>query len=256
MHHSSPVRWCVGVQDAVHDRVAQVQVRARHVDLRAQRPRAVGEFAGAHPREEVQVLLHGAVAVRAVLARPRQRAAMRADLVGGQVADVRLALADQLDGPLVHLLEIVRGEEQPVAPVRADPAHVLDDGVHELLLFLGRVGVVEPQIEQPAEILRDAEIDPERLRVADMQIGVRLRREARVDAVEAPGAQVLLHRLADKIRGRSGRRAAFVTLLRLHGFVLTCFRNDSYDKAVSTRVSRGSYDTLGSFFQIAQCAST
>ena len=43
--------------------------------------RAVGELAGAHAREQVQVLLDGAVAVGAVLARLGQRAAVLADLV-------------------------------------------------------------------------------------------------------------------------------------------------------------------------------
>ena len=42
--------------DPVEGRVAQVDVRRRHVDLRAQRARAVGELARAHPAEEVEVL--------------------------------------------------------------------------------------------------------------------------------------------------------------------------------------------------------
>ena len=58
----------LGVEDAVHDRVAHDHVRRRHVDLRAERPGAVGEFAGAHPREEVQVLLDAPVAVGALRA--------------------------------------------------------------------------------------------------------------------------------------------------------------------------------------------
>ena len=58
-----------GVPDAVEQRVAQVHVGRRHVDLRAQHVRAVGELAGPHAREEVEVLRDRPVAVRAVLAR-------------------------------------------------------------------------------------------------------------------------------------------------------------------------------------------
>ena len=58
----------LGVQDAVHHRVAHVEVGRRHVDLGAQGARAVGELAGLHAREQVEVLLDGAVAVRALLA--------------------------------------------------------------------------------------------------------------------------------------------------------------------------------------------
>ena len=96
-----------GVQDAVHDRVAHVEVGRGHVDLRPQRARAVGKLAGPHPPEQVEVLLDRAVAVGAVAARLGERAAVLADLVGRQVADVGLAGLDQLLGPLVELLEVV-----------------------------------------------------------------------------------------------------------------------------------------------------
>jgi len=43
--------------DAVHHRVAQVEIGRGHVDLRPQGARAVGEFAAAHAPEEVEVLL-------------------------------------------------------------------------------------------------------------------------------------------------------------------------------------------------------
>ncbi len=104
---------------------------------------------------------------------------MLADLVGRQVVDVRLAGLDQGDGPLVQLLEVVRGEEQVVAPVVAQPAHVGLDGVDVLLLFLLRVRVVEAQVAAAAELLGDAEVETDRLGVADVQVAVRLGRKTR-----------------------------------------------------------------------------
>ena len=65
-----------------------------------------------------------------------------------------------------------------LAPVEAEPAHVALDGVDIFLLFLGRIGVVETQMAATAEFLRDAEIQADRLGVADMQIAVRLGRKA------------------------------------------------------------------------------
>ena len=44
----------LGVQDAVHHRVAHVEVRRRHVDLGAQRARAVGKLARLHALEQVR----------------------------------------------------------------------------------------------------------------------------------------------------------------------------------------------------------
>ena len=65
-----------------------------------------------------------------------------------------------------------------LAPIEAEPVHVALDGVDVFLLFLGRIGVVEAQIAVAAELLRDAEIQADRLGVADMQIAVRLGRKA------------------------------------------------------------------------------
>ena len=53
-----------------------------HVDLGAQRARAVGELAARMRCEEVEVLRDAAVAIGAVLAGLGQRAAVFADLVG------------------------------------------------------------------------------------------------------------------------------------------------------------------------------
>ena len=65
-----------------------------------------------------------------------------------------------------------------LAPVEAEPAHVALDGVDIFLLLLGRIGIVEAQVTAAAEFLGDAEIQADRLGVADMQIAVRLRRKA------------------------------------------------------------------------------
>ena len=81
----------LGVQDAVHHRVAHVEVGRGHVDLGPQGARAVGKFAGLHALEQVEVLFDGAVAIGAVLARLGQRAAVLAHFLGGQIADVGLA---------------------------------------------------------------------------------------------------------------------------------------------------------------------
>ena len=79
---------------------------------------------------------------------------MLADLVGRQVVDVGLAGPDQVDRPVVELLEVVRREVEVLAPVEAEPAHVGLDGVDVLLLLLDRVGVVEAQVAAAAELAR------------------------------------------------------------------------------------------------------
>ena len=105
-----------------------------------------------------------------------------------QVVDVGLALPDQLHGPVVELLEVVRGVVEVLAPVEAEPAHVALDRVDVLDVLLGRVGVVEAQVAARRRSSRgEAEVEADRLGVADVQVAVRLGREARDHATaESP----------------------------------------------------------------------
>src|SRR5712691_7750193 len=85
------------------------------------------------------------------------------------------------------------------APVEAEPAHISLDGVDIFLLLLGRIGVVEAQVAAAAEFLRHAEIEADRLGVADVQIAVRLRRKAGYHRSVALGVEIRLDDVADEI---------------------------------------------------------
>ena len=188
--------------DPVHRGIAQVEVRRGHVDLGAQHARAVGELPRPHPREEVEVLLDGPVPPRAHAARLGERAAGGAHLLGALVVDVRAARPDELDGPVVELLEVVRGVIQVRAPVEAEPAHVGHDRVDVLDGFLGRIGVVEAQVAAPARVLGgQAEVEPDGLGVADVQVAIGLRREPRDDAfAEPPAGEIIGDHPLDEVR--------------------------------------------------------
>ena len=187
------------LDDAVEHRIAQIDVAGRHVDLGAQHARAVWKLAGLHAAEQVEILVHGAVAERAVLAGLGQRAAVDPHLLRRLVVDIGLAGLDQHLGPFVELLEIIRGMKQVLAPVEAEPAHVVLDGVDILLLLLGRIGVVEPQVAAAAELLGDAEVEADRLGMADVQVAVRLRRKAGHHRRVPLGVEVGLDDVANEI---------------------------------------------------------
>ena len=105
-----------GVANAIEHRIAQPDVRRRHVDLRAQRPRAVGELARFHAREEIEVFFDGAIAKRSVFARIGE---IRRSV---PASDRRRTLCpfDQLFGVLVKLVEIIGGEEWSAAGFQPD----------------------------------------------------------------------------------------------------------------------------------------
>ena len=112
------------VPDPVEHRIAHQHVGMRHVDLRPQHLSPVGEFAGPHAPEQVEVLLDRAVAVRAGAARFGHGTTVLADLLLTQAVHVGSTLLDQVRGVLVEPLEIIRGMKQLVAPVEPQPLHV------------------------------------------------------------------------------------------------------------------------------------
>jgi len=84
--------------------------------------------------------------------------------------------------------------------VAHEPLHVVDDAVDVLHLFLGGVGVVEPQVALTAVPGRQTEVEDEGLAVADVEIAVGFRRKAGDDlAAILPLLEVLLDDVGDEI---------------------------------------------------------
>ena len=171
-----------GIADAVDHRIAHVHVRRRHVDLGPQHVLAVFEFTRFHALEQVEALLHRAIAPGAFAPRLGQGPAVGANVIGGELFHIGFAGTDQVQGVLVQLLEVIRGMTQLV-PLESEPAHVLHDGQHEVFVFLERIGVVETQVGAAAELGRDAEIQADRLGMTDVQVTVGLGRKAGDDLV-------------------------------------------------------------------------
>ncbi len=71
---------------------------AAHVDLGAQHGSAVGQLAGLHVGEALQVLGHAAVAERAVHAGAGEVAAVGLHVFGRLLVHIGQALLDQVDG--------------------------------------------------------------------------------------------------------------------------------------------------------------
>jgi hypothetical protein len=117
----------------------------------------------------------------------------------GLVVHIGEPIADQVLGPGIELLEIIRRIVEIVAPIEAQPMHIGLDGIDVFLLFLGRIGVVEPQIALAAEFLRNAEIEANRFGVADVKVAVRLRRKAGDDLRITPRFAIGRDNVADKI---------------------------------------------------------
>ena len=172
--------------DAVYDRVAHIHIGTGHVDFGAQGVRALGVLSVAHLGKQAQVFFHAAVPPRAGPARLGQRAAVFAKLVGRKVADIRFPGLYQLDGVRIALVKVIRAVEDPAVRLRAQPANVLDNGAHVFVVLAHGVGIVKAQVEQAAVFLGRRPVDPYGFGAADVQVAVRLGREAGVYFLRKP----------------------------------------------------------------------
>ena len=186
------------------------------IDLRAERAGTVGEGAGAHLLEEVEIFLHAAVAKGAGPAGPVGRAAVFVGLLGGEVADVSLARVNEGERAGVNLAEIIRRKKRRVVrfatqdlirPAGDEPAHIGDDGVHVFHVFLRGIRVVHAQVAGAAKLLRDAKVQADAFGVADVQVAIRLGRKARGHPLARAAGEIGGDDVADEVgRGRGGGR--------------------------------------------------
>src|ERR1051325_104967 len=163
------------------------------------------ELPRAHAPKKIEVLLDRAVAVRRLLPRLGQRATHLPDLVGVAGVDEGQAALDQRLAPLVELLEVVGGVVLAVIPIETEPADVVLDRARVLDVFLDRVRVVKTQIAASAVLESDAEVEADGLGVADVEVAVRLGREAGDDRPDAAAAEIVLDDLANEVQSHGGR---------------------------------------------------
>ena len=187
------------MRDPVEDRVPHIDVGRGHIDLRAEHHRAVGILSRLHVPEESQAFLRIPVPVRVVSARLGQRAAVLADLIRAQAADIGEPLPDQQLRLLVHRVKVIGREEAAIPEISAQPPDILLDGLHKFALFLRGVRVVETQIEAAVVLLRDPGVEDDGLRVSDMKISVRFRRKTRTDFVVPSLLQIPVYDVLDEI---------------------------------------------------------
>ena len=187
------------VQNAIQRRIAQVHIARRHVDFGTQHAGAIGEFAGTHAAEQIEVLSHAAIAVLGISSGLGQCAARLAHLIGRLVIDIGETAGDEVFGPCVELLEVVRRVIKMLAPIEAKPADVIRNGIDKGLFFLGWIGVVKAHVAAPAKFLCDAEIQTDRLGVPNMEEPVGLWRKPGHDGLDPPGVEVRLHDIPDEI---------------------------------------------------------
>ena len=168
------------VTDTVEDRIAHVEVAALQIDLCAQRVAPFFKLAVLHALKQIETFLDRTIAP-GTDSGMRRIAAVFAELLGCQLADIGKTLADQLKSIFIRFIEIIRTVEEAIAPVKAEPVDVVLNSVDILGVFLGGIGIIHAQIADAAEVLGRGKVDRQRFAVTDVQISVRLGWKAGVD---------------------------------------------------------------------------
>ena len=106
-----------------------------------------------------------------------------------------------------------------LAPVKAEPADVLLDGIDVFDVLPHRIGVIKAEVASRVRVFaRNPEVEADRLGVADVQIAVGFGRESgEHPALVFAGGQVGVDELTNEIPGGCG------CIRRGRGRVLACF---------------------------------
>mmetsp|Transcript_33096 Transcript_33096/g.77453 ORF Transcript_33096/g.77453 Transcript_33096/m.77453 type:complete len:358 (+) Transcript_33096:1292-2365(+) len=188
------------LDDPIHDGVPHDNIAVRHVDLRAQHGGALLQLAILHLPQHLQALLHWAVAVGTILPRRRQCAAQLRDLLCTELIDVCPAALREGHCPIIKLLEVVRGVARLTVPLEAEPLDIFLDAVNVLLLLTSRVGIIEPQVARTIELVGNAKVQTDGLRMAYVKETIRLRWEACAHAAAMRAlVEVLCHDLFHEV---------------------------------------------------------
>ena len=206
MHHTSPLTVMMNVTDAVYDRIAHIGIIRIRVYLRAQGACAVGEFTLLHAAEEVETLLCRTVAVGGYYSLIRivvRIAAVALKILARKVAHVCVAVAYQLYGIFVTLLEIIRAVVYTAVRLRAEPAQILVYRADVFVALFHWVGIIISEVEEPAVLLCGRAVYPYRLCGADMKITVRLGRKTSMHCIAHALPHILINYIVYKISCRA-----------------------------------------------------
>ena len=202
-----------GMPDTIEHRITKPDIGRVDIDLCPQRPRPVRKFAGFHPFKQVTIFRNGTIAKTAFFSETTK-------LVGlfrRHVIDVTFAFVYQLERELVKPIEVIRSIKRRapkifIGPIIDEPVDIGHDGIDILGFFLGRIGVVHPNVADAVELVRDPEVQADRLGMTDVKITIRLRWKAGDNLGVVSSPQIIRHNLADEV-GRSGNISGFVHYL-------------------------------------------
>ena len=165
------------VDDAINHRVAEVHIGVGHINLGAKHHAALGHLAAVHLLEQGQALFDGTVAIGTFCSGLSRRTFLGGHFFAGLFVDIGFTFLDKFHGKFPKLFKVV-GSIIYCAPFKAQPFDIFHNGVDVFRIFLLGVGVVEAEVAYSSIFLCDSEVHANSFSMSDVQVSVRLRREA------------------------------------------------------------------------------
>ena len=209
----------LGVQNTVHNRVTEEHIRVRHINLCTQHLLAIGKLAGTHTLEQVQVLLYRTVTPRRWLSGLGNSTTIQSNLLLCLVINIRQALLDKDNRPLVELVEVVRSVTLD-SPIETEPLNIALNRIYILGILLYGVGIVKAKITLTAILLRQTEVYADTLCVSDVKVAIWLWWKSCLHV-----RQSIRNRLLDNLFKEVQRLLLDFNILSCHNFqfLLFCF---------------------------------
>ena len=173
---STPVRK---IKHTVHNRVAEVHIGTRHINLRTKNHFAWFNITAIHFAEKLQTFFCGAVAIRTIFSWFGRCSFLCGNFFRSLLIYISLSRKNAPFGKIPKILKIVAGIAN-LAPLITEPLNVFFNGTYVFKVFLLGVGVIHTKVTLTAKFLSNAEVHCYCLCVTNMKITVGFRREARL----------------------------------------------------------------------------
>ena len=205
----------MSVDDTIKERVTEKHVRMCHVNLRTKHLLTFRILSSLHFTEKLEIFLYATVTVRALCSRHLHSTTAGTDFLLCLIINISETLPDEFLCPLIELVEIV-GSIALVLPLESEPFDVFLDRVYIFGILLYRICIVKAEIGLSAIFLGKSEIDSDTLRMTDVKISVRFRREAGHYRFMLSACEISLNDLFQKVE-ISGLNNFFVYLFHISG---------------------------------------
>ena len=160
----------------IHNRVAEVHVRACHVNLGTEHHLAFFYLAVVHLLKQLQAFFCRTITIRTLSSRLSRSTLLCSDFFCRLLVDICFTFFNKLNSKVPQLLEIV-GSIIFVSPLVTQPLDIFLNSFNVFHVFFCRVSVVESQITYATVFLGNTEVHADGLSMSDVQITVWLWRE-------------------------------------------------------------------------------